>query len=158
MITLESIKERYEHLTDAQKELLLSVSAYVHSDNLDDYVERLQSYVTAIKQYNKDADNDAIVDYLKYARSYTFPDVYYLKYGAQDYAGQVIDLSDFYCVSLIDYIDNRYAVQLLNRNFIDYVIDPVRNDAPDVDQYNDQLSKEEAEDFIKEHNKKVQND
>ena len=56
---------------------------------------------------------------------------------------------------MLKYIDNEFAVQLLNCNFIDYVIDPVKNDALDVDQYNDQFFKDEAESFIKEHNEKV---
>ena len=155
MITFESIKKKYERLTDAQKELLSHVSAFVLSDNLDDYINRLDSYVKAIKQYNDDADNDAIIDYLKYARDYEFPDVYYLQHDDKDYDGRIISLNDFYSVPLFDYIDNKYAVQILNRDFIDFVIDPVRNSAPDLAQYNDQYFKDEAQAFIKEHNESI---
>ena len=155
MITFESIKEKYEHLTDAQKELLSHVSAFVLSDNLDAYIDRLDSYVKAIKHYNEDADNDALISYLKYARDYEFPNVYYLQHNASDYDGRIINLNAFYSVSLFDYIDNKYAIQILNRDFIDYVIDPVHNSAPDLSQYNDQYFKDEAEAFIKEHNESI---
>lgn len=149
MVTLESIKEKFERLTDAQKEILSDVSTYVQSDDLSKYIER-------VKLYDGDnADNDAVISYLEYAKEYTFPDVYYLIHYEEDYDACEISLDDFYCVPLLKYIDNEFAVQLLNRNFIDYVIDPVKNDALDVDQYNDQFFKDEAESFIKEHNEKV---
>lgn len=153
MVTFESIKERYERLTGAQKELLSDVSTYVQSDDLSKYIERVKSYVTAIKQYNDNADNDAVISYLEYAKEYTFPDVYYLHYE-DDCANRVISLNDFDCVSLFNYIDS-YAVKNLKRDFIDYVLDPVHNNAPDLTQYNDQLFKDEAEAFIKEHNESI---
>lgn len=148
MITLENIKKRYERLTDAQKEILLDVSANVMPDDLNKYID-------VIKSYNKDADNDAVVSYLEYARDYDFPDVYYL-HDEDDCANRVISLNDFDCVSLFNYIDS-YAVENLKRDFIDFVLDPVRNDAPDLTQYNDQLFKDEAESFIKEHNESLNN-
>lgn len=153
MMTLENIKERYERLTAAQKELLSDVTTYVQSDDLNKYIERVKSYVTAIKQYNDNADNDAVVSYLEYARNYDFPDVYYL-HDEDDCDDRVISLNDFDCVSLFNYIDS-YAVENLKRNFIDYVLDPVRNKAPDLAQYNDQYFKNEAEAFIKDHNESL---
>lgn len=145
MVTFESIKERYERLTDAQKELLSDVSANVMSDDLNKYID-------VVKSYNNNADNDAVISYLEYARDYDFPDVYFL---SDDYDDQIISLDDFNCVSLFDYIDNKYAVENLKRDFIDYVIDPIRNIAPDLSQCNDQFFKEEAESFIKEHNASI---
>lgn len=155
MVTLESIKEKYECLTGAQKELLLDVSTYVQSDDLSKYIERVKSYVTAIKQYNDNADNDAVISYLEYAKEYTFPDVYYLKDSDDEYDDRKISIDDFYSVSLFKYIDS-YAVENLKRDFIDFVLDPVRNNAPDLTQYNDQFFKDEAESFIKEHNQNLE--
>ncbi len=149
MMTLENIKERYERLTDTQKELLSDVSANVMSDDLNKYID-------VVKSYNKDADNDAVISYLEYARDYTFPDVYYL-HDEDDCDDRVISLNDFDCVSLFNYIDS-YAVENLKRDFIDYVLDPVRNDAPDLTQYNDEYFKDEAEAFIKEHNEDLENE
>lgn len=147
MVTFESIKKRYERLTGAQKELLSDVSTYVQSDDLSKYIER-------VKLYDGDnADIDAVVRYLAYARDYDFLDVYYL-HDEDDCANRVISLNDFDCVSLFNYIDS-YAVDNLKRDFIDYVLDPVRNNAPDLTQYNDQLFKDEAESFIKEHNENL---
>lgn len=154
MVTFESIKERNERLTNAQKELLLDVSAHVHSDDLDKYIERVKSYVDAIKSYNDNADNDAVISYLEYARNYDFPDVYYLKDSDDEYDDRKISIDDFYSVSLFNYIDS-YAVENLKRDFIDYVLDPVHNSAPDLTQFNDQYFKDEAEAFIKDHNESL---
>lgn len=149
MVTFKSIKERYERLTGAQKEILLDVSANVMPDDLNKYID-------VVKSYNDNADNDAVVSYLEYAKEYTFPDVYYLKDSDDEYDDRKISIDDFYSVSLFNYIDS-YAVENLKRDFIDYVLDPVRNNAPDLTQYNDQLFKDEAEAFIKEHNESLNN-
>ena len=147
MVTLESIKEKYECLTDAQKELLSDVSTNVMPDDLNKYID-------VVKSYNNNADNDAVVSYLEYARDYDFPDVYYL-HDEDDCANRVISLNDFDSMSLFNYIDS-YAVENLKRDFIDFVLDPVRNNAPDLTQYNDQFFKDEAESFIKEHNQNLE--
>lgn len=147
MVTLENIKNKFEHLTDAQKEILSDVSANVMPDDLNKYID-------VVKSYNNNADNDAVISYLEYAKEYTFPDVYYLKDSDDEYDDRKISIDDFYSVSLFNYIDS-YAVENLKRDFIDYVLDSVRNDAPDLTQYNDQLFKDEAEAFIKEHNESI---
>ena len=147
MVTLESIKEKYERLNGAQKEILSDVSANVMPDDLNKYID-------VVKSYNNNADNDAVVSYLEYARDYDFPDVYYL-HDEDDCANRVISLNDFESMSLFNYIDS-YAVENLKRDFIDFVLDPVRNNAPDLTQYNDQFFKDEAESFIKEHNQNLE--
>lgn len=147
MVTWESIKERYERLTNAQKELLSDISANVMFDDLNKYID-------VVKSYNDNADNNAVISYLEYAKEYTFPDVYYLKDSDDEYDDRKISIDDFYSVSLFNYIDS-YAVDNLKRDFIDYVLDPVRNNAPDLTQYNDQIFKDEAESFIKEHNESI---
>ena len=147
MVTLESIKEKYERLNGAQKEILSDVSANVMPDDLNKYID-------VVKSYNNNADNDAVVSYLEYARDYDFPDVYYL-HDEDDCANRVISLNDFDSMSLFNYIDS-YAVENLKRDFIDFVLDPVRNNAPDLTQYNDQFFKDEAESFIKEHNQNLE--
>lgn len=147
MITFENIKEKYERLTNAQKELLSDVSANVMFDDLNKYID-------VVKSYNDNADNNAVISYLEYAKEYTFPDVYYLKDSDDEYDDRKISIDDFYSVSLFNYIDS-YAVDNLKRDFIDYVLDPMHNNAPDLTQYNDQLFKDEAEAFIKEHNESI---
>ena len=149
MMTLESIKERYECLTGAQKELLSYISTNVMSDDLNKYIGEIKSYVD-------NADINAVVSYLEYAGEYTFPDVYYLKDSDDEYDDRKISIDDFYSVSLFGYIDS-YAVENLKRDFIDFVLDPERNNAPDLSQYNDQYFKDEAEAFIKEHNESLDN-
>ena len=164
MITFNDIKAYHSKLSGAQQALVCALADYANN-SVDTYsisacIEKAQEFlkngnVNIELQNNENYSNDdlnAVIQYLEYANSYNFPDVYILDIDDEN---RLIDETDFNSKSLFDYIDVKSTIKNLERSFFDFVIEPDFCDEPDFEIYNDQMFEHEMFNYIEQHNKEV---